>query len=47
MKPTGSSVTLRLDERAQFIHELVLAEMELRTAGARFEVNENLRSFAN
>ena len=37
---------LRLHENVQFIHELVLAEMELRTAGARFEVNENLRSFA-
>lgn len=36
---------LALHENVQFIYELVLAEMELRAAGVRFDVNDNLRSF--
>ncbi len=37
---------LQLHENVQFIYELVLAQMELRTAGMEFEANENLRSFS-
>ena len=37
---------LRLHENVQFIYELVLAQMELRSSGVQFEVGSSLRSFS-
>lgn len=44
--PMTGTVELELHENVQFIYELVLAQMELAAAGAKFTAHDNLRGFS-